>query len=274
MDFAEKHGGTAAVLTFDPHPISVLRPDAAPRMLCSLRHKTLLMERMGLTTALVLPFTMSIAQTSAKEFVESLVAACKPLGFISVGYEWAFGKGRDGNVHSLMELGLQHGFAVYGVPVVKQEGKVVSSTLIRDAVNRGDLDGANSLFGREYSALGIVAQGKKLGRQLGFPTANVDVGEIQMPPNGVYAVRVLGHRFPHPGWPGVANLGLRPTLEQNGPRTLEVHLLDFSGDLYGQELEVIFVQKLRDEQKFASLDELKTQITLDAEQARALTGII
>lgn len=272
MDFTEKHGGTAALLTFDPHPMSVLRPEQAPLMLCSMQHKTVLMKRFGLGTALVLPFTKETAETPATEFVESLVVACKPLGFISVGYEWTFGKGRGGNVHRLMELGLQHGFGVYGVPVVKLDGEVVSSTLIREAVRNGDIERANRLFGREYAAMGKVVEGNKLGRQIGFPTANVDVGAIQMPPNGVYAVRVVGHRFPAPGWPGVANLGLRPTLEENGSRTLEVHLLDFAGDLYGQELEVVFVEKLRDEQKFSGLDELKAQIARDAEQARATVG--
>ena len=272
MDYTEKHGGTAAMLTFNPHPMSVLRPEQAPRMLCSLQHKMVLMKRFGLGAALVLPFTRETALTPADEFVRSLVAACQPLGFISVGYEWTFGKGREGNVHRLMELGQEHGFGVYGVPVVKLEGEVVSSTLIREAVNQGDIARANRLFGREYAAMGVVVEGRRLGRTIGFPTANVDVGEIQMPPNGVYAVRVLGHRFPAPGWPGVANLGLRPTVEQNGPRSLEVHLLDFAGDLYGQELEVIFVKKLRDEQKFPGLEELKAQIAQDAFEARAMLG--
>lgn len=272
LDFTEKHGGTAAVLTFDPHPLQVLRPQQAPLMLCSARQKMLLMKRFGIGTALVLPFTRETAQTPAVPFVESLVSACRPLGFISVGYEWTFGKGREGNVHRLMELGRDHGFGVYGVPVVKLDGETVSSTLIREAVSRGDLVRAGRLLGREFAAQGTVVEGNKLGRQIGFATANIDVGDVQMPPNGVYAVRVMGQRFPSPGWPGVANLGLRPTLETPGPRTLEVHLLDFAGDLYGQELEVVFVRKLRDEKKFAGLDELEAQIAKDAEQARAIVG--
>lgn len=272
LDFTEKHGGTAAVLTFDPHPLQVLRPHLAPLMLCSARQKMLLMKRFGIGTALVLPFTRETAQTPAVPFVESLVSACRPLGFISVGYEWTFGKGREGNVHRLMELGRDHGFGVYGVPVVKLDGETVSSTLIREAVSRGDLVRAGRLLGREFAAEGTVVEGNKLGRQIGFATANIDVGDVQMPPNGVYAVRVMGQRFPSPGWPGVANLGLRPTLETPGPRTLEVHLLDFAGDLYGQELEVVFVRKLRDEKKFAGLDELKAQIAKDAEQVRAIVG--
>jgi riboflavin kinase/FMN adenylyltransferase len=174
--------------------------------------------------------------TSA-ECVGELVTASKPLGFISVGYEWAFGKGREENIHRLMELGQQHGFAVCGVPSVKVMGETVSSTLVREAVRNGDLARAKSLLGRDFSVMGEVVLGRQLGRQLGFPTANISLEPaIKLPPNGVYAVRV---RIENEAPPGFANLGLRPTVAEGATeRMLEVHLLDFDADLYGQTLEV------------------------------------
>jgi riboflavin kinase / FMN adenylyltransferase len=279
LDFSEKHGGSAVVMTFDPHPMKVLRPEAAPRLLCSTRHKLRILEQLGVPHTLVVPFDEEMAKTSAAKFVDSLVSACRPLGYISVGYTWAFGKGREGNIHQLMELGEANGFGVYGVPAVQVDGQVVSSTLIREAVRTGDFAQARKLLGRDYTVLGKVVKGKQLGRQLGFPTANVAVENEELPPSGVYAVKVQSSGFRvqgsapslSRGWEGVANLGLRPTVDANaGERSLEVHLLDFEGDLYGSEMEVAFVKLLRDEKKFAGLEELKAQIARDVEAARRL----
>jgi riboflavin kinase/FMN adenylyltransferase len=266
IDYASHHNGTCVVMTFDPHPMAVLRPDRAPKRLCSTLHTTRILERLGAENLLLVPFTKETAQTSAAEFVGALVSACKPLGFISVGYEWAFGKGREGNIHRLMELGQEHGFAVCGVPSVKINGETVSSTLVREAVRNGDLARAKSLLGRDFSVMGEVVLGRQLGRQLGFPTANIALEPaIKLPPNGVYAVRV---RIGNEAHPSVANLGLRPTVAEGAAvRTLEVHLLDFDADLYGQTLEVEFVSFIRGEQKFAGLDELKAQITRDSAAA-------
>jgi riboflavin kinase/FMN adenylyltransferase len=271
MDFAQTHGGTAVVLTFDPHPIRFLRPQLAPKLVCSNRHWMVLMKRFGLSHALVLPFTEEVARTSASVFVERLVRSSDPLGFISVGYDWAFGKGREGNIHRLMELGQEHGFGVYGVPSVKVNGEVVSSTLIRETLRVGDLNKTKNLLGRDYSILGEVIKGKQLGRTLGFPTANIRLGELELPPTGVYAVNVRSVADDSIMSKGVANLGYRPTVDLDASMpSLEVNLFDFSSDLYGVELEVSLVQKIRNEQKFASLEELKSQILTDAEIARAI----
>jgi riboflavin kinase/FMN adenylyltransferase len=267
-DFVATHGGTAVVLTFDPHPLRVLKPEAAPRLLCSTRHKLDILKRCGVGHALVLPFTQQTAQQDAKAFVESLVKACRPLGFISVGYAWTFGRGRSGDIHLLMDLGQAHAFGVYGVPEVQVDGDVVSSTRVREAVRQGDFARAKRLLGRDYTVMGKVVQGRRLGRELGFPTANIAVENEELPPNGVYAVTVHGARFPAHGIKGVANLGTRPTVEVVGERALEVHLLDADCDLYGETLEVAFSRQLREERKFASLEELKAQIALDAAQAR------
>jgi len=269
MDYSEKHGGTAVVLTFDPHPLRVLRPEAAPRLLCSTRHKLRILEQLGVTHALVAPFNEETARTSAREFVTMLVRSCRPLGFVSVGYTWTFGRNREGNIHQLMELGEAHNFGVYGVPAVHVDGEVVSSTLTREAVRAGDFAKAGRLLGRDYAVLGKVVHGKHLGGKLGFPTANVAVENEELPPNGVYAVVVHGSRFAAQGMRGVANLGLRPTVDTGATeRALEVHLLDFSGDLYGSEMEITFVSRLREEKKFSGLDELKAQIARDVEAAR------
>lgn len=271
MDFSEKHGGTAVVLTFDPHPLRVLRPDAAPRLLCSTRHKLRILGQLGVGSALVVPFDREMARTTAHEFITTLVGACRPLGFVSVGYAWTFGKNREGNIHQLMELGEAHSFGVYGVPSVHVDGEVVSSTLIRETVRAGDFARARRLLGRDYAVLGNVVRGKRLGTQLGFPTANIAVENEELPPDGVYAVTVHGSQFTVHGMRGVANLGFRPTVDTGATeRALEVHLLDFSGDLYGSEMEITFVSRLRAEKKFAGLDELKAQIARDVEAAREI----
>jgi len=188
------------------------------------------------------------------------------LGCISVGYTWNFGHKREGNIHLLMEMGQEHDFAVYGVPPLKIEGEIVSSTLIREAISNGNFTKAATMLGRDYSVFGPVVEGRKLGRQLGFPTANVDVENEQLPPLGVYAVQA---RIDSTWLPGVANLGRRPTVAENAEPSLEVHLLDWSGDLYGKDLEVRFTRLLRPEMKFSGLEELKAQIQRDIETARA-----
>ncbi|WP_051946331.1 bifunctional riboflavin kinase/FAD synthetase [Verrucomicrobium sp. BvORR106] len=265
MDHAATHHGTAVVMTFDPHPLRVLRPESAPRLLCSTRHKLQILEQLGVTDVLICKFTPDFAKTDAATFVGALSQSCQPLGFISVGYTWSFGKGRGGNIHQLMELGRDLGFGVYGVPEVKLGEEVVSSTLIREAVRGADFSRATELLGRPYTVLGEVVVGRQLGRTLGFPTANVRVENEELPPTGVYAVRA---RLDGRDLPGVANLGVRPTVDSSGERSLEVHLFDQSGDFYGHQMEVTFVQKLRDERKFDGLDALKAQISQDAVQAR------
>ena len=188
---------------------------------------------------------------------------------ICVGAEWNFGRGRSGNVALLQQLGTELGFSVTGVrPVLSSAGEVISSTLVRGAVSEGELARAADLLGRDYTVLGDVVEGRKLGRTIGFPTANLAVHSEQLPPSGVYAVRArLGGKSRR----GVANLGTRPTLEADGARRLlEVHLFDFEGDLYGQTMEVWFDQFLRAEQKFDGVDSLKEQIAKDVCQARSL----
>ncbi len=265
QEHAAHHRGVAVVVTFSPHPAHVLRPGSAPKLLCSLRHQQLILDQIGIPCLLACPFTQDTARTPARAFIQQLVSACQPLGCISVGHSWTFGHRREGDIHLLMDLGRHHDFAVYGVPPVRIGGEVVSSTLIREAVSTGDLARAASFLGREYSVFGPVVEGQHLGRQLGFPTANVAVENEQLPPPGVYAAKVRVQGSWHPA---AANLGVRPTVSSSAELSLEVHLIDWSGNLYGQDIEVSFTRLLRKEMKFGSLDGLKTQIARDVISAR------
>ncbi|MDZ4287636.1 MAG: bifunctional riboflavin kinase/FAD synthetase [Prosthecobacter sp.] len=267
QEHAAQHRGTAVVMTFEPHPLRVLRPAAAPKLLNGVGYQGRLLGRMGIEWSLLCPFTETTAATPAEDFVGELVQACRPLGCISVGYTWVFGKDRRGNIHSLMDLGQRHDFAVYGVPPIRVAGEVVSSTLIRDAVSAGDLARASRMLGRPYGLFGRVIEGCRLGRELGFPTANLRPEGDLLPPFGVYAVRI---EIDGEWLRGIANLGVRPTVENDGIPTLEVHVFDWSGDLYAQDLEVRLEAFIRPEMKFAGVEALKEQITADVLQARSL----
>jgi riboflavin kinase/FMN adenylyltransferase len=268
LEHTRLHGGTAVVMTFDPHPARVLRPAQAPKLLCSTAHKLDIIRRLGVGSVLVFPFDVAFSRIEARDFVKSLAGSCRPLGFVSVGHSWRFGHGGRGDIHLLMDLGAELGFCVHGVPPVRVGGQVVSSTLIREAVGAGDLQRAGLLLGRPYTVMGTVVQGRRLGRTIGFPTANLDVHSEQLPPAGVYVMEALladGARCR-----GVANLGHRPTVatDDNG-LSLELHLFDFDRDIYGQEVEVEFLHHIREEKKFPGLDALREQIAKDAAFARA-----
>lgn len=265
---AAEVGGTMVLLTFDPHPVRVLRPDAPLKLLCSTEHQLRLLARLGISTVLLCSFDKQFACTPAEHFVRALALACQQLDSIFVGDAWRFGAGRKGDVALLQAEARALKFRVFGIPQVLRGDRPVSSTRVRQALEIGDLPEARALLGRDHSVLGPVVGGRKLGRTLGFPTANVEVQNEQLPPIGVYAVRTLiGDAWRD----GVANLGLRPTVETDAlVPSLEVHVFDFDGDLYGQMLEVQFCAQLRNEQKFDSLQTLKEQIATDASSARRL----
>jgi riboflavin kinase/FMN adenylyltransferase len=267
---AEACGGQAVALTFDPHPMKVLRPDRAPRLLTSTAHKARLIEAVGMPHLLVVTFDAMLAAQSPQDFVRRLAAAARPLRQICVGENWTFGAKRAGDVALLRKMGAELNFEVAEVEAVQMDGLTVSSTRIREAVERGDLDTARRLLGRGYTILGTVEPGDQLGRTIGFPTANLRAHNEQYPPDGVYAVRIgLDGRT----WDGVANIGYRPTVATGIPeRKLEVHLFDFVGDLYGRDLDVDFIHFLRCERKFDGIDVLKAQISEDAQNARRLLG--
>lgn len=268
VEDAKKANGTAVVVTFDPHPAKLLRPEKCPRLLTATQHKIALLRELGVSHLLVLNFNRELAETSPREFVRQLVVASNPLREICVGEEWSFGKNRAGNLHLLKELGAEFGFRVVGVEAVKVDGKIVSSTAIRKAVEAGDFLEAAKMLGRDYTILGTVESGNQLGRSLGFPTANLSAHNEQFPPNGVYAAEAQldGKRRP-----GVINLGVRPTIAGASPsRVLELHLFDFDREIYGRDVEVRFLRHLRPEQKFSGLEALREQIARDVAEARRL----
>ena len=260
--------GTPVVITFDPHPLKVLRPRNAPHLLTATQHKIALIRDLGVEHLLVINFDKKFAATPPENFIEQLVIHSRPLREICVGHEWSFGKDRRGNLDLLKKLGAQFDFDVVGIPPVKVNGAVVSSTAIRQAVEKGNFAKAAAMLGRDYTILGTVKAGDKLGKKLGYPTANLSAHSEQFPPNGVYLVeaRIQGV-FYH----GVVNLGYRPTISSGkSERVLEIYLLDFDRDIYGENVEVRFVRYLRPERKFDSLEALVGQIELDVRQAREL----
>jgi len=267
MDDARAVGGSAVALTFDPHPIRVLRPEIAPRLLTATGHKIRLLRGFGVAHVLVLPFTREFAAQEPDVFIRSLHAASRPLHRICVGHQWSFGKDRRGNVDMLRQLGDELGFSVASIPPVMVDGEAVSSTRIRRAVENGDLETARACLGRDYTIRGTVQAGAQLGRTIGFPTANLAAHSEQFPPNGVYAVFAEIEGTEHPA---VANIGVRPTVDSEGKRLLEVHVLGFHQDVYEKEIEIRFKSFLRPEQKFAGLPELQSQIARDVEAAAAI----
>ncbi len=266
---AQAANGTPVVVTFDPHPMKVLRPKQAPHLLTATEHKIRLIRDLGVQHLLIIKFDKEFAATSPEDFVQQLVTYSKPLREICVGHEWSFGKGRRGNLALLKKLGGQSDFDVVGIPAVTlRNGELVSSTAIRHAIEAGDLAKAAEMLGREYTILGTVVRGENLGKKIGFPTANLSAHSEQFPPNGVYFAQATLNGIVHPG---VVNLGYRPTVSSiEAGRVLEIYLLDFDHDIYGKDIEVRFVQYLRPEQKFENLDALARQIELDVQQARKL----
>jgi riboflavin kinase/FMN adenylyltransferase len=266
VEAARKDDGIAVVVTFDPHPIRVMAPDKAPKaLLATLNHKAHFLAKHGVGALVALHFDDAFAGREAGEFLGDLMA-CRPRT-LAVGEDWRFGRGRGGDITLLRGASVIYGFRLEAVPPVMLDGERVSSTRIRQAIRDGNLRAAEDMLGRRYTVSGEVVEGRKLGRTIGFPTANVDTGDAQLPPDGVWAVRVsVEDGEPRPG---VANLGLRPTVD-GATRMLEAYLFDFSGDLYGREIEVEFCQFLRGERKFDNMEALRGQIGADARQARQL----
>jgi riboflavin kinase/FMN adenylyltransferase len=260
--------GTSVVVTFDPHPAKVLRPRDAPHLLTATQHKIALIRALGVSHLLIIEFNREFAATSPEDFVQQLVKHSKPLREICVGHEWSFGKDRRGNLDLLKKLGAHFDFNVVGIPPVMVHGAVVSSTAIRQAVEAGSLAKAAEMLGRDYTILGAVTRGDQLGKKIGFPTANLSAHSEQFPPNGVYLAEAW---FEGVLYHGVVNLGYRPTVTGGkSQRLLEIHLLDFERDIYGEDLEVRFVRYLRPERKFESVEALARQIHADVQQAREL----
>ena len=263
---ARQHEGLSVIVTFDAHPNTVVAPTRVPPLLQSLPQKLRAIAALEADATLLLRFDEALSQQPAEEFIRSLAHDLHPLASLCVGAGFTFGHRRGGNVQLLEALGGELGFAVHGLASIALSGEAVSSTRIRDAVRDGDFDSAGQMLGRPYSLAGEVVRGDARGRELDFPTANLDITGLLLPPHGVYAAHAAVAGRTHRA---AVNIGVRPTLASPAPLLkVEVHLLDFTGDLYGQEMELTFVEKLRDERRFPNLDELKQQIASDTARVR------
>ncbi len=258
---ARAMGANSVVASFDPHPLTVVRPEKAPRLIQSLTGRLDQIRRLGADAALVLRFDAVFSQRTGEEFVRSLAGGFGRLRSFTVGQGFHFGHGRSGNVALLRGLGRELGFTVNAMAPIHIGAEVVSSTRVRAALREGRLGHVAELLGRPYSISAKVVKGDQLGRTLGFPTANLEVDGLELPPVGVYAVwvRVQGQEYP-----GALNLGFRPTVALSKPQMrLEVHLINFNADLYGQTILVEWVKLVRTEKRFNGLPALRAQIARD-----------
>jgi riboflavin kinase / FMN adenylyltransferase len=263
--------GRIDALTFEPHPLAVIAPDRVPPRLTTLEQKVAYMRAQGTVSVVAVKFDETLRNMTPAQFVDEIARVFPDLREVAIGENWSFGKNRAGNADRLAALADKHGFGVKAIAPVMLDGAPVSSTRIREAIAQRKFEDAAKLLGRSYAVTGKVIPGDQRGRTLGFPTANLAEVEQLLPPRGVYAcrARVAAHLTKYKA---VMNLGARPTFTSNGTDSLEVHILDFDADLYGQKLWVSDFHWLRNEQAFPGMDALKAQIAEDVARARAVLG--
>ena len=271
IEAAKSHGGLCGVLTFDPHPSRILRPDQATELIMTHEQKSEALRLMGVDLVVWKTFDTSIAGVSAEGFLSYLKQGLLSLHSVHVGENFRFGKGRVGDVDLLKKSGREVGVSVVGCPRLHQGNTIVSSSRIRDCLRNGEVEDANVMFGRFYETWGTVIQGKRLGRELGFPTLNMRWNPELRPRYGVYVVKVGLSGSPERAW-GIANYGVRPSVETDVEPQLEVHMLQRCTWDKGDQLVVDWLTFVRSEQKFNSLDELKEQINRDVIFAAAYAG--
>lgn len=263
---ARRSGGVSAVLTFDPHPSAILRPEHPTRMLMSRRAKARVLAGLGVEAVITQPFTAEFARTEAGQFLPWLKQWLPQLTGVYVGENWRFGRGREGDLALLVAEGKKHGLTVFSAPRVSLDGEPINSSRIRAAVVAGDIAAANAMLGHAYFAEGVVIPGNRLGRTMGFPTLNLSWSPDLRPRFGVYVVRVTGSKSAEP-LRAVANYGARPTVERAAEPRLEVHVLDECPYDTGDEIGVEWLYFLRPETKFGGLGTLRAQIAVDREAA-------
>jgi len=264
---ALRMGGESVVITFEPHPLKVLSPQSCPPLLTPLRKKFLLIEQLGMDVVLCIEFTKTFSEISPSDFVKNILVDRVGAHKVIVGYNFHFGRKTKGNPHILKQIGSLFNLQVEIIAPLIIEGTTVSSSKIRELIKNGQVEKASQLLGRHYSILGKVIEGAKRGHLLGFPTANLEISKELTPLPGVYAVEVLwnGQSFK-----GVANVGWNPTFQTEGEGKIssEVYIFDFNQDIYGEEIQIDFVRRIRDEVRFDSIAQLIAQIRKDIEWAR------
>jgi len=260
---ARQHGLPPAVMTFEPHPRELFAPEQAPARLTSLREKLALLEACGVEEVFLLHFSRKLAGLTAEEFIDRVLVQGLAVRHLIIGDDFRFGKGRAGDFGMLQAAGQRHGFSVEAMHTIESDGERVSSSAVREALAAGELEHAARLLGRPYCIAGRVVHGDKIGRKIGWPTANIQLKRKRLALAGVFAATVSGLDKRH--LPGAASLGVRPTLGRGLRPVLEVHLFDFDREIYGQHLSVHFLHKLRDEMKFDSFEALSAQIARDVQ---------
>ncbi|HUE85344.1 MAG TPA: bifunctional riboflavin kinase/FAD synthetase [Vicinamibacterales bacterium] len=264
---AAERGATSLVLTFDPHPPRIVRPDKAPALLMTLDQKVEALAKSGIQGVAIVRFTVELSRWEPETFVKTVLVDWLRVGEVWVGADFLFGRDRSGNFSLLRALGAHYGFRAEKIDPVRYKDFVVSSTRVRRLVSEGRVDEAGALLGRHFFIDGVVVKGAGRGRELGVPTANLETQNELVPPHGVYATAVT---IDGVVYAGVTNIGLRPTFADVARPMIEVHVLDADRDLYGQTLRLAFVQRLRDERRFPDVDALKAQIDADVRRARRL----
>jgi riboflavin kinase/FMN adenylyltransferase len=267
---ASKIDGEGVVITFEPHPLKVLAPEKFLPLLTPFRKKMMLIERSGIETVLCIEFSLAFSEISPFEFIKNNLVEKVKVKKVIIGYNYHFGKGQRGDVQTLKDAGKVFSFEVEVMEPLKVGQTIVSSSMIRDLIQRGEVEEASKLLGRDYPIIGKVVEGVKRGQTLGFPTANLEISDGLYPKAGVYAVEVVWHQQ---RFNGLANVGLNPTFlpEQTGkgkPISLEVYILDFNRDIYGEEIEADFKRRIRDEVRFESPSHLIIQIQKDIQWAQ------
>ncbi len=269
IERARRQGLPALVITFEPQPMEYFQPQQAPARLTRLREKLEAIRGCGIDRVLLIRFSAAFAAVEAESFVRDVLIVRLGIQHLFVGDDFRFGRQRAGDAGLLRKIGGEAGFGVENLATVIDNGERVSSTRIRESLRRGDLEQAARCLGRRYRICGRVAHGQQRGRTIGFPTLNIGLLRRSTPLHGVYAVQVSGIN-PAGALPGVANIGSRPTVDDDDQFLLEVYLFDISADLYGRHVEVEFVEYIREERRFESFDALRVQIELDAQRAREI----
>ena len=265
-EIASKKKGTSIAFTFEPHPLKVIAPEKVPPLLTHFHKKMELIEACNIDSVICADFTRQFADQRPRDFSENILKGKIGAKEVVVGFDYAFGRGREGTIPYLKKMGEEFGFVVHVVDPFQLDGLTVSSSHVRELIEAGNMESARKFLGRHYSIVGPVISGHKTGQAIGFPTANIDTSKVQIPGTGVYAVRMI---YQNNSFGAVANIGFNPTFHRDR-LSVEVHIFDFNQVIYGKEVEVEFISRIRSEIEFKSKDELVVQIKKDIEEAKVL----
>ena len=268
INAASQSNAISVAVTFDQHPANIIAPKNAPSLIQTQAQRNRSIELLGVDAILIIKFNEAFSRKTGKSFIQELAQGFGSINSISVGNDFMFGHNRDGNFQLLQKLSQELNFLTYGLQPVKLNGQIVSSTRIRSALINGKIDDAKQMLGRKFSIEGPVVKGDGKGREIGFPTANIDTKNLILPPNGVYASYTKFNGKTHKS---LLNIGVRPTIIKPNPSIqVEAHILKFNENIYDQVIDIELIEKLRNEMKFESIEELKKQISCDIENAKSI----